>query len=668
MCGIAGFLDADRFSQEEALAIAREMADAVAHRGPDDAGTWLDREAGIALAHRRLAVMDLSPAGSQPMESASGRNVIVFNGEIYNHRELRRRLEAGHPDRPCWRGRSDTETLLAAIECWGLEEALRATVGMFALAVWNRDDRILHLARDRVGEKPLYYGWQNGTFLFGSELKAFAMHPAFAGEIDRDVLTLLLRHAYIPAPWSIYRGVRKLPAGACMSVAARASQQPAGQWPEPRPYWSFREVVTSGRARPFEGAPEDAVDELHDVLLQAVGRQMVADVPLGAFLSGGIDSSTVVALMQAQSERPVRTFTIGFEDPAYDEAPHAKAVARRLRTEHTELYVSAQEAQDVISRLPDLFDEPFADHSNIPTFLIAGMARRQVTVALSGDGGDELFGGYHHHSSTSRMWRLLSSTPASLRRTAALFAPGPDGLPARMLRRLPTSQGRRWTPGRVRRAMWLARSRTPEDLHYRRLSQWPNPPSIVPGTSEPRTVLNQPATWPDAAELADLLMAVDILGYLPDDLLVKVDRAAMGVSLESRAPFLDHKVVEFVWRLPLSFKIRNGRSKWILRQVLHRHVPKELVERPKAGFSIPLAAWLRGPLRDWAEALLDERRLQQEGFFDPRPIRRKWNEHLSGRESWENHLWSVLMFQAWFDHVRQSRLTSVPHRRTGSAS
>lgn len=668
MCGIAGFLGADRTSPEEALAIARHMADAVAHRGPDDAGTWLDREAGIALGHRRLAVLDLSPAGGQPMESASGRYVIVFNGEIYNHRDLRRRLEAGRPDRPRWKGHSDTETLLAAIECWGLEEALRAAVGMFALAVWNRDDRILCLARDRVGEKPLYYGWQNGTFLFGSEIKALAVHPAFSGEIDRDALTLLLRHAYIPAPWSIYRGVQKLPAGTYVSVAARASREPAGQWLEPQPYWSLGEAVASGRARPFEGSLEDAVDALHDLLLRAVGRQMVADVPLGAFLSGGIDSSTVVALMQAQAERPVRTFTIGFEDPAYDEAAHAKAVARRLGTEHTELYVSAREAQDVLPRLSDLFDEPFADHSLIPTFLVARMARRQVTVALSGDGGDELFGGYEHYSSNPRMWRLLSSTPTSIRRAAALFAPGPDGLPARMLRRLPMGRGRRWTPGKVCKLMWLARSRTPEDLHYRRLSHWPNPAAVVPGASEPRTVLNQPATWPDAAELADRLMAVDALSYLPDDILVKVDRAAMGVSLEGRAPFLDHHVVEFAWRLPPSFKIRNGLGKWILRQVLYRHVPKELVERPKAGFSLPLAAWLRGPLRDWAEALLDERRLRQDGFFDPLPIRRKWNEHLSGGESWEGQLWSVLMFQTWFDHVRQSRPTGVPHRRAGSAS
>ena len=662
VCGIAGFLDGDRFPSEEAPSIARAMAEAVAHRGPDDAGVWIDREAGAALAYRRLAIIDLSSAGRQPMESDSGRNVIVFNGEIYNHQDLRRRLDAGRAGRPCWRGRSDTETLLAAIECWGLEEALRAAVGMFALALWNRDGRTLHLARDRVGEKPLYYGWQNGAFLFGSELEALAAHPAFAGEVDRDALALLLRHGYVPSPWSIYEGVRKLPAGTHVTVAAGASRRRAGELPAPEPYWSLREVVTAGRARPFEGRPEDAADVLHDVLLQAVGRQMGADVPLGAFLSGGIDSSTVVALMQAQSEGPVRTFTIGFEEPGYDEAGYAKAVARHLRTEHTEMYVSAREARDVIPRLPGLYDEPFADHSQIPTFLVAGMARRDVTVALSGDGGDELFGGYEHFFSTPRIWRWLSSAPAPLRRFGArmvegLLAPGSEACPARLLRRLPIGRGRRLTPGTARKLVRLARCRTPEELFYRHVSQWQRPIVIGCGIAEPETVLNAPANWPDADEFVERLMAVDTLSYLPDDILVKTDRAAMGVGLETRAPFLDHHVVELVWRLPLFLKIRNGERKWILRQVLHRHVPRRLTDRPKAGFSIPLAAWLRGPLRDWAEALLDEGRLRADGFFDWRPIRRKWDEHLSGREPWENQLWSVLMFQAWLGHDRQGRPT-----------
>ena len=662
MCGIAGFLDGGRSSPEEALPVARGMADAVAHRGPDDAGVWLDREAGAALAYRRLAVIDPSPAGRQPMQSASGRNVIVFNGEIYNHPDLRRRLEAQRQDALPWRGHSDTEALLAAIEHWGLEEALRAATGMFALALWDRADRTLCLARDRAGEKPLYYGWQNGVFLFGSELKALAAHPAFEGDVDRDALTLLLRHGYISSPWSIYKGVRKLPAGTYVRLAARPSRQRAGELPEPRRYWSLHDVVAAGRAQPFEGAPEDAVDALHDLLLRAVRGQMAADVPLGAFLSGGIDSSTIVALMQAQSGRPVRTFTIGFEEPGYNEAEHAKAVAGHLRTEHTELYVSAREAREVIPRLPGFFDEPFADSSQIPTFLVAGLARRHVTVALSGDGGDELFGGYGYYVSTPRLRRWLSTVPAPLRRYGAcairaFFAPGSDRLPGRIIRRLPTGRGLYRIQAKAYKLALLANCRTEEEFHWRRLSHWPDPAAIVPGASEPETVLNQSAGWPEASGFAARLMAVDALSYLPDDLLVKVDRAAMGVSLETRAPFLDHHVTEFVWRLPLSFRIRNSRSKWILRQVLYKYVPRRIVERPKAGFSIPLASWLRGPLREWAETLLDAGRLRMEGFFDPRPIRRKWHECLNGHEQCEHHLWSILMFQEWLEHGRRSNRT-----------
>ena len=663
MCGIAGFLGGERFNPEEASSIARGMADAVAHRGPDDAGVWIDREAEIALAYRRLAVIDPSPAGRQPMQSASGRSVIVFNGEIYNHPDLRRQIEAQRPDALSWRGHSDTETLLAAIEYWGLEEALQAATGMFAFALWDREDRTLCLARDRMGEKPLYYGWQNGVFLFGSELKALAAHPAFEGDVDRDALTLLLRHGYIASPWSIYKGVRKLPAGTYLKVAAGAStEQRTGEVPEPRRYWSLRDVVAAGRAQPFEGAPEDAVDALHDLLLRAVRGQMAADVPLGAFLSGGIDSSTVVALMQAQSERPVRTFTIGFDESEYNEAEHAKAVAGHLGTEHTELYVSAREALDVIPRLPDLFDEPFGDSSQIPTFLVAGMARRHVTVALSGDGGDELFGGYGHYVSTPRRWRLLSGVPAPLRRfvagaITAFQAHGADGLPDRVLGRLPMGRGRHRLQAKAHTLALLANCRTQEEFHRLSLSHWRNPSAVVRGASEPETVLNESARWPDALEFAARLMAVDSLSYLPDDILVKVDRAAMGVSLETRAPFLDRHVMEFVWRLPLSFRIRNARSKWVLRQVLYKYVPMRLVERPKAGFSIPLASWLRGPLRDWAEALLDGGRLRAEGFFDPRPIRRKWHEFLTAHGQWEPHLWNILMFQAWLDRSRRELRT-----------
>ena len=657
MCGIAGFLGGERFTLEEASSVTRAMADAVAHRGPDDAGIWVDREAEIALAYRRLAVIDPSPAGSQPMRSASGRSVIVFNGEIYNHLDLRRQIEARRPGALSWRGHSDTETLLAAIECWGLEEALQSVTGMFAFAFWDREERTLCLARDRIGEKPLYYGWQNGVFLFGSELKAFTAHPAFEGDVDRDALTLLLRHGYISSPWSIYKGVRKLPAGTYVKVALR--QHRAGELPEPRCYWSLRDVVAAGQAQPFEGAPEDAVDTLHDLLLRAVHRQMVADVPLGAFLSGGIDSSTVVALMQAQSARPVRTFTIGFDESEYNEAEHAQAVARHLGTEHTELYISARDALDVIPRLPHLFDEPFADSSQIPTFLVAGMARRHVTVALSGDGGDELFGGYGHYVSTPRRWRTLSSMPTPLRRLVASAmmaaeALGEDSLPARVLNRLPMSQGRHRMQAKAHMLSVLANCRTLEEFYRRQLSHWRNPAAVVYAAREPETVLNEPPSWPDALESAARLMAVDSLSYLPDDILVKVDRAAMGVSLETRAPFLDHSVMEFVWRLPLSFRIRNARSKWVLQQVLYKHVPRRLVERPKAGFSIPLASWLRGPLKDWAEALLNAERLRAEGFFDPRPVRRKWHAFLNSHKPCEQHIWNILMFQAWLDRSRQA--------------
>lgn len=651
MCGIAGFLGGKRLVADEASAIARRMADAVAHRGPDDAGVWLDGEAGVALAHRRLAVIDLSAAGHQPMLSASGRSVIVFNGEIYNHAELRRRLDA-ECAALAWRGHSDTETLLVAIEHWGLEEALRAATGMFAFAFWDRQEKTLCLARDRLGEKPLYYGWQNGAFLFGSELKALVAHPSFAADVDRDALALFLRYCCISSPWSIYKGVRTLPPGTYVKLAA--SRQRPGELPDPCRYWSLRSVVAAGRAAPFAGSPEDAVGHLHDVLLQSVRRQMVADAPLGAFLSGGIDSSTVVALMQAQSSRPVRTFTIGFDQPEYNEAEHAKAVAGHLGTDHTELYVSAQEARDVVPRLPELFDEPFADPSQMPTFLVAGMARRHVTVALSGDGGDELFGGYGHYASTPQRWRWLSAIPLPLRRlgAAAITASGADEL-----RRQPGAL--RWLQARAAKLALLVNCRTLEEFHWRRRSHWQHPATVVVGAAEPDTVLSQPANWPEADGLAARLMAVDALSYLPDDLLVKVDRTAMGVSLETRAPFLDHHVVEFVWRLPLSFRLRNAQSKWILRQVLHKYVPRPLVERPKAGFSVPLASWLRGPLRDWAEALLDGQRLRQEGFFDPRPIRRKWQNLLHGYEQCEPQIWSILMFQAWLAHNRRSTETTV---------
>ena len=661
MCGIAGFLDGRHFPPEEAAAIIRRMADAVAHRGPDDGGVWFDGNLGVALAHRRLAVIDPSPAGHQPMQSMSGRYVIVFNGEIYNHLDLRRQLKTQCPSPCSWKGRSDTESLLTAIDCWGLEKALQAAIGMFAFALWDRTARALYLVRDRLGEKPLYYGWQNGVFLFGSEIKALAAHPAFGGDINLDALSLLLRNGYIPTPWSIYKGVRKLSAGTYVKVPVGSPRERIGEMPEPQQYWSLRTVVTANRAQPFEGTPQDGVDALQDLLLRVIRQQMSADVPLGAFLSGGIDSSTIVALMQAQSDRPVETFTIGFDEPGYNEAEYARAVADHLGTEHTEMYVSGREALDVIPRLPTLYDEPFADSTQIAISLVASIARKSVAVALSGEGGDELFGGYAHYIRAARIWSILALIPPSLGRlgTSAIghiCSLGPDRL-----------LSRRWllVGTNVRKLKRLMDCRTPEESYVCQRSRWPCFPPVLLGGSEPANVVSESASWPTEMESVSQFMAIDTLNSLPDDMLVKVDRAAMGVGLETRLPFLDHRVLELAWRLPLSVKLRNGRQKWILRQVLSKYVPEPLFERPKTPFVPPLTAWLRGPLKDWAEALLDERRLQAEGFFDPQLVRQEWKGLLGTRMHSNLRIWIVLMFQAWLDHSRQVGWTA-PERSRGA--
>jgi len=655
MCGLTGFWQPDGLAAQEAVALARRMADTLIHRGPDDAAVWADAAAGIALAHRRLAILDLSPAGHQPMVSACGRYVVAFNGEIYNHLELRSELEkvgAGGTAGFAWRGHSDTETLLAAIETWGLLSTLEKSVGMFALALWDRQTHTLTLARDRLGEKPLYYGWQGGAFLFGSELKALRAHPAFAGEIDRDALALYMRHNAVPAPHSIYRDIRKLPPGTTLTLDVTAQRQRA--WPAPLAYWSARRAAQAGLADAFAGSEVEAVNVLEQHLKRAVAGQMLADVPLGAFLSGGIDSSLVVALMQAQSSRPVKTFTIGFHEADYNEAAHAAAVARHLGTEHTELYVTPQQALDVIPRLPTLYDEPFADSSQIPTFLVAQLARQHVTVALSGDGGDELFGGYNRYFWARQLWRRIDGMPRLAR---ALAARGLRALPPAWWNRLFALAGP-LVPGRLRYAnpgdklhklAGLLAAERPEAIYRHLVSHWDDPASMVIGATEPPTAVTDPAAWLDCADFEQRMMLLDAMTYLPDDILVKVDRAAMGVSLETRVPLLDHRVFEFAWRLPLSMKIRDGQGKWPLRQVLYRHVPKTLIERPKMGFGVPLDSWLRGPLRAWGEALLDDSRLKQEGYFDPAPIRRKWAEHLSGRRNWQYHLWDVLMFQAWLE-------------------
>ncbi|MCX7155359.1 MAG: asparagine synthase (glutamine-hydrolyzing) [Rhodocyclales bacterium] len=648
MCGFAGYLTSMRLEHPSEL--LRRMGEAIAHRGPDDSGVWVDEHAGIGLVHRRLSIVDLSPAGHQPMESLSGRYLLVFNGEIYNFREIRQEIEA--KEILPWRGHTDTEVMLAAFETWGIDAALNRFVGMFAFALWDRQDRCLYLCRDRMGEKPLYYGWSGGVFLFGSELKAMRSHPAWRGEVDRRALALLLRYNYVPAPYSIHVGIRKVVPGTLLRLDAEAIR--TGIEPAAKTFWSLAKAVERGLATPFAGSDVDVADELDRLLRQAVAGQMVADVPLGAFLSGGVDSSTIVALMQAQSPRPVKTFSIGFHEKGYDEAIFAKRIARYLGTDHTELYVTSAQAQAIIPRLPTMYDEPFSDASQIPTFLVAQLARQRVTVSLSGDAGDELFGGYNRYFLARGVWNALRLLPFPLRRALAAFLTrfSPAAW-SNFLARLGPSVPPQLRGGiggdKVHKLASVLPAQTPSEMYRSFTSHWDAPEDIVIGGIEPLTALTGLSPIPGVMTFTEVMMYLDTLSYLPDDILAKVDRASMAVSLESRIPFLDHRVVEFAWRLPLSVKIRHGEGKWILRQVLYKYVPKKLVERPKMGFGVPIDVWLRGPLRDWAEDLLSESRLRQEGYFNPAPIRRKWAEHLSGRRNWQYHLWDVLMFQAWLE-------------------
>lgn len=669
MCGLTGFIGRPQ-NGASAIEVVNEMSNRILHRGPDDSGAWADDEAGIAIGHRRLSILDLSAAGHQPMRSASGRWILAFNGEIYNHLEIRAELrDLGAT--PEWNGHSDTETLLAAFEHWGVQATLLKTVGMFAMAVWDVREQSLHLVRDRFGEKPLYYGWvgegAGRAFVFGSELKALRAFPGFDNPVCRQALAQYLRFMVVPSPRSIHQSVYKLEPGCMLTVSgAPPSSAPSEPLRPPATYqtisldrwWSLKDVVEAG-ARSQLTDEVEAVDELERRLKQAVSLQSLADVPLGAFLSGGVDSSVIVALMQQQASRPVKTFTVGFEESGFDESPYARAVARHLGTDHAELFVTAAEAQRVIPSLPTMYDEPFADSSQIPTHLVCRAAREHVTVALSGDAGDEMFGGYNRYFWDPRIWNWLTKMPFPMRSAlgaaiTAVPAAGWDMLSRPVNALLPGSQGIAQVGTKAHKlARRLRGVRGMDDLYLSLVSEWQDPAAIVRGENgpirEPASLLADPLPDRGVEQNQLYMMYRDSTTYLADDILCKVDRAAMAVSLETRVPFLDHRVAELAWQMPLGMKIRGGKGKWALRQVLNRHVPQELIDRPKVGFGIPLGQWLRGPLRLWAESLLDESRLNAEGYFHAGPIRKNWAEHLAGRSDRSSSLWPILMFQAWLE-------------------
>ncbi len=651
MCGIAGFILGPQ-SDLDSAEVLRRMTDALTHRGPDGSGTHLDRRGSVGLGHRRLAIVDLSEAGSQPMVSHSGRYVITYNGEVYNFARLRSELEG---EAGAFRGHSDTEVMLAAIEAWGVEEAVRRFEGMFAFALWDRREEELWLARDRLGKKPLYVGRAAGSLIFASELKSLRFFPRFDARLDRDAITLLLRHDYIGAPWSVYASVRKVPP----ATLQRYRLQSSG--PElivEREYWSARAAFIHGQSTRFQADAGEAVATLDGLLRHAVSDRMVADVPLGAFLSGGIDSSTVVALMQAQSSRRVRTFSIGFHEAGYDEAPHAASIARQLGTDHTEVYVSSDDALAVVPSLPSMFDEPFSDSSQIPTYLVSKIARQAVTVVLSGDGGDELFCGYPRYHKWRKVWSAIGMLPAPLRRTVSGLLRSVDvrtwdrifalALRLRGAGRRPVSPG-----DRLHKLGEVLGARRPDEVYKRIVSHWTRPEEVVIGATEPMTALSAPEAPTDLDGFTEQMMLIDILTYLPGDILAKVDRASMAVSLEARCPLLDHRVVEWSMALPLGLKLRERTDKWVLRQVLGRYVPLRMFERPKMGFGVPIGSWLHGPLREWAEDLLTESSLNSDGVFNASPVRRMWAEFKDEGLPWQYLLWDVLMFQAWLHETKR---------------
>lgn len=654
MCGLTGFFDRSAdLSEQEGLSLLARMGEAIKHRGPDDHGEFFEPTYGVGISFRRLAILDTSPTGHQPMTSATGRYTMAYNGEVYNFKRVESEL-AGAGLLPVLRGTSDTEVMLAAFEAWGVQSAVERFIGMFAISLWDHQENCLYLIRDRVGVKPMYYGWFGTTFIFGSELKALRCHPAFRAEIDTDSLAQFLQFSYVPSPHSIYKDVFKLPSGTILKVNLD------GNCGGPTPYWNLNEAASNGLRNRFSGSQNDAVAKLEELLTDCIGLRMIADVPLGAFLSGGVDSSLVVALMQAQSSIPVKTFSVGFEQGEYDEAVFAKQVANHLGTEHSEHYVNEQDALDAVPLLPAMFDEPFGDPSQIPTYLVSKMARKHVTVSLSGDGGDELFGGYNRYSIAQKLWRLNQKYPQKFRNVMIAT-----------LKSLPPSAWEslynlfRWAmPSRLRfkrigeridvlESALAARSQM--DLYERIMSHWDSPETAVIGAERRDPLGFEIQSFNDDLEFAEAMMLTDMKTYMQEDVLAKVDRASMAVSLEAREPLLDHRLIEFALSLPHEWRTTQANSKQLLRDVLYRHVPKELIERPKQGFAAPVGDWINGALNEWTDHLLDARLLQSQGFLDPLPVQKMLSEHRSGKRNWQFALWNVLMFQAWLEANQGSK-------------
>lgn len=629
MCGIAGILSRKgQYTQESLESTVKKMISTLIHRGPDDSGTWLDENAGLAFGHRRLSIIDRSKKGRQPMISSNNRYVICYNGEVYNFPYLRQELEdCGNK----FISRTDTEVVLTAIVQWGLKPAIRRFNGMFAFAIWDRAERKLHLIRDRLGIKPLYYGWVVNGWAFSSELKALTAVPGFCNQVDRDSLAMFMRHNYIPAPYSIYRNIFKLPPGSMITLRQGQTTSEVS----PMVYWNLREIAQEGISKPFDGSLSEAIESLESLIESSTQLRMISDVPLGVFLSGGIDSSLITTFLQKHSTRPIKTFTIGFKDRVYNEADYALQVSKHLGTEHNELYIKQEEALCIVPQLSTFYDEPFADSSQIPTFFVCKLAKMHATVSLSGDGGDELFCGYNRYPRNLKLWNQIQLIPASLRKM--LFT---------ILEFLPQSTH---SGGKLVRLKQIINTSNPLEFYHAMMSTWQKMDSLVIGSNERKTVFVSGDCERKFNNLQNAMMVKDMISYLPDDILVKVDRASMANSLEVRVPLLDHRIVEFVWKLPLDWKWHDNVSKWIIRKILYKYVPRKLVERPKKGFSVPLNYWLKGPLRDWAEELLSSHRIKNDGFFDVKEIRRMWHQHLSGKHNRASYLWSVLMFQAWLE-------------------